>query len=231
MSEEDALLESSFAAQARLDNHAQRHKYERRDHLSLSPFQSAMVNSPARFCFAQCGNQVGKSTGAAYKASYIATGTPIPNYSGRPIPNPGIQRTYKRVIWVLGGATGQTATAGVQTALFGDTISGEVGTGMIPLRCIKKVTFMHGVPGLISDAVIACDGGGVSIVRVRTYSQGFEALTSEAVDFILADEMIPNLQILSELTARLTATDGSLLMAATPGRQNSDVVRWFSDRE
>ena len=223
------LADMLRANAGRLDNAAYRHEYERRAFVRLNKFQERLVNSPARFTFGQSGNQVGKSTAAALKASYILTGTPIPNYSGRPIPDPKIDRSYGRVVWAMGGQTGQTAILGIQARLFGDTIAGRIGTGMIPLRSIKKITYAHGVPGLIQDAVIQMDDGRLSVCRIRTYSQGKEALTSEAVDCIIADELPPDLQLWTELIARLTATDGSLLLAATPGRQQSDVVHWFKD--
>jgi phage terminase large subunit-like protein len=213
--------------EGRLENNEFRREFERRDFIHLNRVQMEIVNSPARFTFAQCGNQVGKTTGAMYKASYFLTGTPIPNYTGRPWPNPTIDRSYKRVMWIMGGQTGQTAILGAQTRLFGDVISGKIGTGMLPLRAIKKLTYQHGVPGLISDAVIQRDDGELAVCRIRTYSQGKEALTSEAVDFIVMDELPPDLALQTELIARTATTDGSILLTATPGRQLSDVIQWW----
>jgi hypothetical protein len=216
-------------AEQHLSNAQYRRKYERRDFFVPNPAQQRLLDTTARFVFFQSGNQVGKSTVAAEYVSHYATDTTIPNYTGRVWSDPKLHRAYKRVVWILAGQTGQTALMGMQSALFGDVLSGQIGTGMVPLRAIKKVTYAHGTPGLISEAVIETDNGENALIRIRTYAQGQEALTSEAVDLIICDELPPDMALFTELTARLTATNGRLFLIATPNRQGSPVPRWFMD--
>ena len=63
--------------------------------------------------------------------------------------------------------------------------------------------------------------GTTGVIRFKSYEQGREAAQSEAVDFIICDEMPTDMGLWSELLARLSATSGRIWLQLRHGKQQS----------
>ncbi len=213
------------AAELALSNTDYRQKYERDDFLVLNRFQKVLLESVAhnRFVLGRAGGQIGKSTAAMRLVKRVVTGEEkLTNRA-----EPKLDRAYKFVAWIL-SETGQTTILGPQTRLLG-AVPTQIGTGLLPLRCIKKLTYAHGVPGLVSECEVEMLDGSLAIIRFKQYQQGKQALTSEAVDLIVCDELPPDKGLWAEFMQRVSATNGTILVVATPGRQQNDILHWFRE--
>lgn len=224
MNEELDIGKLQRAAELALSNSEYRHKHERADFLVLNRFQKALLESLAhhRFVMGQSGGQVGKSTAAMKYINDCIRAGKHPNRNP-----PKLDRPYKFVVWVL-SESGQTTILGPQTRLIGAYPEG-VGGGLLAFRNIKKCIGAHGVPGLVSEVACETDAGEPCIIRFRQYLQGKQALTSEGVDLIVCDELPPDKIIWAELMQRVSATNGTILVVATPGRQQNDILHWFRE--
>jgi phage terminase large subunit-like protein len=212
------------SAELAMSNTEYRRKFERADFLRLNRFQRELLDAVShnRFVLGRAGGQIGKSTVAMYVTQQAIANGVLPNRTP-----PRLERAHKFVVWIL-SESGQTTILGPQTRLIG-AYPDAVGTGLLPLRSIKKCIGAHGVPGLISEVNCETDKGEPVIVRFRQYQQGKQALTSEGVDLIICDELPPDKTIWAELMQRVAATNGTILVVATPGRQTNDILHWFDE--
>lgn len=224
MDEEINVAKMQRAAKLALSNSDYRHKYERADFLSLNRFQQALLDGVKRnrFVLGRAGGQIGKSTVAM---KYINDCIRIGKHPGRA--QPKLDRAFKFVVWVL-SESGATTILGPQARLLG-AYPTDVGTGLLALRNIKKCIPAHGVAGLVQDVICESDAGEPCVIRFKQYQQGKQALTSEAVDLIVCDELPPSKELWAEFMQRTAATNGTILLVCTPGRQQNDILHWFRD--
>ena len=207
-----------------LENTEYRRRYERADHIVLNRFQRALIAAvdKHRFILGRSGGQVGKSTGAMYIVEGAVTGE-------RPLLNrrePTLDRPYKFVCWIL-SESGQTTILGPQTRLLGSL--SDPGTGMLREADHKKIHPAPGVPGLAGDVECEMDDGSTAIIRFKQYLQGKAALTSEAVDLIICDELPADMALVGRVDATCVATQGTIILVCTPGRQQNAILHWFRE--
>jgi len=130
---------------------------------------------------------------------------------------------------ILGWAASKNGAAtrdNPQLRLFGPP--GQLGTGMIPKRCILPT--MSGrdktTTGLYDFAYVRHITGGLSMIRFRSYEQSREAWQGPKVDVVWFDEE-PPLDIYEEGLARTIASKGITMMSFTPLLGYSTVVNMY----
>jgi phage terminase large subunit-like protein len=216
-------------ARAAMSDAAYRKKFCARDFLVLSPLQRSFLNSSATALFAKCGNQVGKSTAGSEMVVSLATQVYAPWYTGWKQPKLNIARgAHSCTIWVL-GPSWQMLRDGAMGKILGDVAAGLAGTGLMPAENIVSLQTARNISGAIDSAVCRRLDGTTCVIRFKSYEQGMTMLQSETVDFILCDELPPDMDIFSELLSRLAATSGIIWVTATPRRQQSPISQWFRE--
>lgn len=213
-------------AQLGLTNSEYRNKHERADFVALNRFQRELLASVSHYSFVcgRAGGQIGKSTAAMLLVNQCVRSGNIP---GRP--KPKLERSHALVIWIL-SESGQTTIQGPQQRLLGSYPT-EIGTGLLALKNIVRVTPAHGVSGLAQDVYCVTDDGQPVVIRLKQYAQQKQALTSEGVDLIVLDELPSDMGLFTELMQRVSATNGKILLVATPGKQKSEVLYWFRQED
>lgn len=173
------------------------------------------------------GNQNGKTyCGGAEIAMHL---------TGR-YPAGWLGRKWKRPVrgWAA-GVTGESTRDNPQRILLG-TISGGIGTGLIPMDCLKrdKMTLARGVSDLYDTVLVKhyIDGvfDGWSELKFKSYERGREKWQGDTLDFIWYDEEPPE-DIYVEGLARITATQGMVFVTFTPLQGMSKVVRRYLDEK
>jgi phage terminase large subunit-like protein len=216
-------------AKARLSSSAYRHTYERSDFFLPNAFQQRVLDAMKSYkvICGRAGGQIGKSTVAAFIITQLTTG----RWKLTTRKEPKLDRAYKFVCWVL-SESGATTILGMQTRLLG--AMNDPGSGMLPLRSIKKITGAHGVPGCVGDVEVAMENGDLAIIRFKQFAQGVAGLTSESVDLVVFDELptgSDSERIWAESMQRTAATSGTVIIVATPGKQLSPVLIWFREND
>lgn len=130
---------------------------------------------------------------------------------------------YPIIAWV-GGDTNQTVRDVIQAKLFGEP--GSPGTGFIPEDCIGQIIPSRNISGGYDTVLIKHVSGGWSTIVFKSYQQGRDKWQGKGVHVLLLDEE-PPLDIWGEAIARITATDGMLMLTFTPLKGLSGVVRGF----
>lgn len=160
-------------------------------------------------------NQVGKSYLACAFTAIITTGQ---------YPSWWVGRRWDGPIegWVA-GTTSQTTRDTVQKLLLGNP--NELGTGLIPGRSIVDIKKSpHGVPDSIETVTIRHEPTGrYSRLAFKSFDQGVDRWSGATLDYIHADEEIPE-DVHSEALTRLNVRSGLLLMTFTPLKGLSAVV-------
>jgi phage terminase large subunit-like protein len=159
------------------------------------------------------GNQQGKTYCGGNEDAYHLTGLYPADWKGF---------RFKKPIkaWVC-GVSGQKVRDVLQSLLLGPAGRPlELGTGAVPLECIKETVRMHGgLQGAFDYAVIEhrTNGkiDGESFVWFKSYEQGRAKFQSDQIDLIHLDEEPEDSDIYSECLARLTATGGIIYMTYT----------------
>ena len=164
------------------------------------------------------GNQNGKTYSCGAEMAMHLTGEYPSWWKGKRFAEP-----------ILGWAASKNGAAtrdNPQLRLFGPP--GQLGTGMIPKRCI--VPAMSGrdktTTGLYDFAYVRHITGGLSMVRFRSYEQSREAWQGPKVDVVWFDEE-PPLDIYEEGLARTIASKGVTMMSFTPLLGYSTVVNMY----
>jgi phage terminase large subunit-like protein len=195
-----------------------RQRYCRLDFYRPNAKQMAWHNLVARERLLRAGNQLGKTTAAGAQLTMDALARYPDWYSGRKfLTPPAIERPYKFIGWA--GCTTSTATRdGIQTKLLGDVRQeGGLGTGMIPLDAlVGRPTMARGIADFVDTITVRRDTGGTGIIRLKTFEMGREAWQGEPVDEIWIDEDPGDDEVYSEGIARLTTTDGQIIVSMTP---------------
>lgn len=176
-------------------------------------------------------NRVGKTTMAGYACACHSTGWYPKWWPGRKFK--GATRG-----WAC-GKSGKKTREIVQTILFGETAGhgankGVTGTGMIPLEWIGRITWQQGTADYIDTARIRNIKGGWSMISLKSYEQGRDAMEGDKLDWCWDDEEPPE-AVYGEQIMRLTPTTGrggemGLMMGTfTPLEGLTEVVLSFWD--
>jgi phage terminase large subunit-like protein len=170
-------------------------------------------------------NRVGKSMGVgAYEVALHLTGNYPEWWEGRRFSHPV-------EVWAC-GKTGQTVRDIVQKELLGPP--SEIGTGMIPGRCIKPEDVKKkpgGVPDAIETVLVEHVSGGKSNLTFKSYDQGRQSFEGTQKHIIWLDEECDS-GILGECKIRTMSTEpgalgGLLLMTFTPLLGLSETILSF----
>ena len=155
------------------------------------------IGSSKRNRLLSAGNQNGKTYSCGAEMAMHLTGEYPGWWKGRRFAEP-----------ILGWAASKNGAAtrdNPQLRLFGPP--GQLGTGMIPRRCILPA--MSGrdktTTGLYDFAYVRHVTGGLSMIRFRSYEQSREAWQGPKVDVVWFDEE-PPLDIYEEGLARTIAS-------------------------
>lgn len=159
------------------------------------------------------GNRVGKTEGiGGYETALHATGLYPSWWEG--------WRLDKKnsLIWACGTKSIKVRDVN-QKKLLG-TITKHKGYthaegGLIPSRCIIKLTRKSGVSEAIDQAFIRHRQGYQTVITFKSYEEGRTSFEAEAVDFIWLDEEPPK-TIYDECLLRLLTTMGRILCTFTP---------------
>lgn len=173
--------------------------------------------SPHRERLMLAANRIGKTESVGgFETVLHATGHYPPWWPGR---------VYERPvkIWVAGD-TSNTVRDILQNKLLGNV--GDFGTGLIPKRCIDRVTWKRNVSEAVQDIYIKHKNGGRSFVTFKSYDQQRESFQGTEQDVIWLDEE-PPIAIYAECLLRTMTTDGVVLCTFTPLLGLSDVVLSF----
>lgn len=165
------------------------------------------------------GNQVGKTTCAAYEVAMHATGLYPDWWEGHRFTAP--------VEILIGSNTNETGRDICQKELFGDADDPDkLGMGAIPKSCIVDVVRKPGVPNAYSSAMVKHVSGGTSKLSFRAYEQGAQKHMGLRIDFGWMDEE-PPAEIWSQYVRATLATHGKLTMTFTPENGITQVVHHF----
>lgn len=166
------------------------------------------------------GNQTGKTTIGAYEMACHLSGRYPEDWSGF---------RFSRPIraWCL-GVTAEATRDAAQRLLLGPI--NAPGTGMIPKDCIAEVRSGRGVADTVDVAIIEHVSGYRSQLGFKSFERGRQKLQGESIDFAWIDEEC-ELDVYSEVLARISATKGLMLMTATPLLGLSSVVSRFISEE
>ena len=211
-----------------LSDQEYRRTYRAHDFINYSPKQKELLKSTASALYAKTSNQFGKTQAAAGMVTMQVTQEFPPWFTGWKQPKLTLSRPHSMVVWCF-APTGQMMRDGIQSRLLGDVAAGLVGTGTLPAESIINVQNARGLSGSVDSVTIRRQDGTTAVIRFKSYEQGREAAQSEAVDFIVCDEMPTDMGLWSELLARLSATSGRIWLTATPRKQQSAIALWFKE--
>jgi phage terminase large subunit-like protein len=188
----------------------------------------------------RAGNQQGKTQGAAAEIAMHATQlypewSDLGDYKGRRFTDrPKIERPLDFLAWAA-APNSVKIRDGMQTKLLGDlSEEGGLGTGMIPLDNIGKVTIGRGIGNLVDTVAIKRNDGGKGAIRFKTYEQGRQAFEGEAVDVVSLDEDVKgeaNGPIYGECQARTTTTRGIIMVTMTALLGLTPIRRRFKEKK
>jgi phage terminase large subunit-like protein len=217
-----------------------RKKYRRIDFYKPNLKQLAFHNALFPERMLRAGNQQGKTQAAAAELAMHATQIypewkDLGGLKGRRfMSRPKIERPFDFLAWAA-APNGVKIRDGMQTKLLGDlSEDGGLGTGMIPLDNIGKLTMARGIGNLVDTASLKREDGGKGAIRFKTYEQGRQAFEGEAVDVISLDEDVKGEQngpIYSECQARTTTTRGIIMVTMTALLGLTPIRRRFKERK
>lgn len=167
-------------------------------------------------------NRVGKTVVGAYEMTCHLTGEYPDWWVGRRFDSP--------IDAWASGETSETTRDIVQKELLGvggEDEGGELGTGMIPQRCIVGTpTARRGISGAKDTVIVQHVSGGHSRLGFKSYDQGRSKFQGTAKHVIWLDEE-PDMAVYSECVLRTMTTDGLIICTFTPLLGLSDVALKF----
>ena len=167
----------------------------------------------------RAGNQVGKSLSCGAEVAMHLTGEYPRWWRGK-------RFDFPIIAWCA-SETADATRDNPQRVLLG--LPNELGTGMIPKRCI---TPMLGKGKGVADAYdylrIRHRSGGLSMLRFRNYAQKRNAWQGPPVNLVWYDEE-PPADIYGEGIARTMAVGGISIMSFTPLMGHTEVVQKYDD--
>ena len=187
-------------------------QYRKLDHWLPYPKQRQFLETGARFrergFFA--GSQLGKTETGAYEMACHLTGLYPPGWAGRRFTKP-------IKAWCVGENLKMVRDI-MQKKLCGEPGAVEFfGSGMIPKHLfVGDPVMAKGEGGAFDTIQVRHVSGGVSTLRFRTYQAGRVALQGESLDFCWLDEEPKDFEVYTECLARITATNGCLIITFTP---------------
>jgi phage terminase large subunit-like protein len=156
------------------------------------------------------GSQLGKTEAASYETACHLTGLYPKDWPGK---------RFNRAIkaWCVSENLKMSRDI-LQKKLCGEAGNIEsFGSGMIPKGLfVGTPTLARGEGDAIDTIQCRHKSGGISTLRFRTYQAGRTALQGETLDFIWLDEEPDTLDVYAECLARITATNGQLIITFTP---------------
>ena len=161
------------------------------------------------------GNRTGKSEGlGSYETTKHLTGEYCDWWNGH---------RFDRPIKVLvAGDTKETTRDILQYKLLGKP--GELGTGMIPKRCIGVPRMRTNGGGAIDFIPVMHKSGLWSYLYFKSYEQGRKIFQGQEFDFIWLDEECPE-DVYGEAVTRLMTTKGRGLLTFTPLNGVTPLIR------
>ncbi len=217
-----------------------RQKYRRIDFYKPNLKQLGFHNAVFPERMLRAGNQQGKTQAAAAELAMHATQlypewSSLGGFRGRRfMQRPKIERPADFLAWAA-APNGIKIRDGMQTKLLGDlSDEGGLGTGMIPLDNIGKLTMARGIGNLVDTVAIKRADDGKGAIRFKTYEQGRQAFEGEAVDVISLDEDVKGEQngpIYGECQARTTTTRGIIMVTMTALLGLTPIRRRFKEKK
>jgi phage terminase large subunit-like protein len=172
------------------------------------------------------GNAVGKTEGiGGYETAVHLTGL-YPDWWE------GLRFDHPINCWVA-GKTRETVRDITQRKLLGDFARAgmeQLGTGLIPKRCIGKPRIVQNTNGSVDSVPIRHVSGGWSVLGFKSYDQGRKAFEGTEQHWQWPDEE-PPMPIFSEMLMRTRGVDGRILATFTPLDGYTEVVEQFMDCE
>lgn len=170
------------------------------------------------------GNQLGKTEAGAFEMACHLTGLYPEWWLGHRFDHPV-------KAWAA-CESGLLVRDGAQAKLCGEPgVTEAFGTGFIPKKLIVgQPTLGRGVTNGFDTVQVRHTSGGISTLGFKSYEQGRQKFQSATLDLMWCDEE-PPLDIYMECLARLTATQGILMMTFTPLLGGTAVVHRFLEEE
>lgn len=171
------------------------------------------AGAQARERLLRAGNQLGKTSAAAYELALHLTGDYPRHWSGYRFAAP-------ITAWV-GSETLEAARQSVQARLFGEGAeAGFLARREIPWR-------LRGSQGLIEAIQVRHQSGGTSWLSFKSYAQGRSRWQGATLDLLWFDEEPPE-ALYWEGLARITARAGRLMLTFTPRQGRTALVERFA---
>ncbi len=147
---------------------------------------------------------------------------------------PAIERPFDFLGWAA-STTSIKTRSGAQTKLLGDVMQrDQIGTGLIPLDNIQgRPSMARGIADFVDSVSISREIGGRAVIRFKTYEMGRSAFEVEPVDKLWLDEDVKgeqNENIYGECQARMTTTNGQIMVSMTPVLGLTPIRRRFKSK-
>lgn len=210
-----------------------RRKYRRIDFYRPNPKQMQFHNLAEPEKMLRGGNQMGKTQGGAAEMTMHSLALYPDWHTGRKfLVPPKIERPYDFIGWYGCTTSGKTRD-GAQVKLLGDVRQqGGLGTGLIPLdNIVGKPTMARGIADFVDTVSLRRENGGTAILRGKTFEMGREAWQGEPVDVPWIDEDPEDFEIYGECQARLTTTNGIIMVTMSPMLGLTPVRRHFKEKK
>ena len=179
-------------------------------------FHRAGAENPHRMLMA--ANRVGKTLSAAMEAAMHATGKYPAWWRGKTF----AQATLG---WAC-GITSESVRDIVQKELLGP--EGRHGTGALSDDELEKATYRRAGVSAVVDAIrVRHAAGGLSLIVLKSYDQGWRKYQGTAPDWIWLDEEPEDFRVFTECITRLLTSRGTLMVTFTPLLGETDLVRYF----
>jgi phage terminase large subunit-like protein len=164
-------------------------------------------------------NQVGKTLSGAMEVAIHLTGRYPEWWEGH--------RFSRPINVFVGGLTNESVRDICQKELFGEpTDDKQMGTGAVPLECIRNPKRKAGVPDALDSVQVKHVTGGFSKVSFRAYEQGAKKHMGWRIDLGWLDEEPPE-DIWSQYLRGTLSTKGILFITFTPEEGMTKVVYGF----
>lgn len=172
------------------------------------------------------GNQLGKTYSASAEIAMHLTGEYPEWWAGKRFTKPV-------TIWIAGESSVLVREA-PQNLLCGKPgVEAALGTGLIPKEAFSdKPSLARGVTDAYDTIHIKHKTNGIedgiSSATFKSYEQGRPKFQAGTVDVVWCDEEPPE-DVYGEILARITATDGIIMMTFTPLKGRTKVVIRYTD--
>lgn len=170
-------------------------------------------------CF-MAANRVGKTDAGAFEMALHLTGEYPRWWEGR--------RFNRPVTALVAGDTSQSTRDILQLKLLGEVY--DMGTGMIPKRCIGEHISKSGMSGALDTIRIRHKSGRWSKLMLRSYDQGRRIFQGFELDVGWCDEE-PPIDVYNEMLIRTATTNGLCYLTFTPLTGLSETVLSFLPKD